>query len=89
MTYLSYFMMCKDNAQIRQIILDCLHTLIAPILCRLYLAKNNTLLKKNVAYVSMATKYPIIKIVICANYEDIGHSLLPDTYGHTLMLLKK
>ena len=31
----------------------------------------------------MATKYPIIKIVICANYEDIGHKLLPDTYDHT------
>ena len=24
----------------------------------------------------MATKYPIIKIVICANYENIGHKLL-------------
>ena len=58
-----------------QIILDCLHTLIAPILCTLQ--KNNTLLKRTyVAYVSMATKYPIIKIVICANYENIGHKLL-------------
>ena len=55
----------------------------------MYLAKNNTLLKNNVAYVSMATKYPIIKIVICANYEDIGHKLLPDTYDHTLMLYKQ
>ena len=57
----------------------------------MYLAKNNTLLKNNVAYVSMATKYPIIKIVICANYENIGHKLLPDTYDydHTLMLYKK
>ena len=45
----------------------------------MYLAKNNSLLKNNVAYVSMATKYPIIKIFICANYEDIGHQLLPDT----------
>ena len=43
----------------------------------MYLAKNNTLLKRTyVAYVSMATKYPIIKIVICANYENIGHKLL-------------
>ena len=55
----------------------------------MYLEKNNTLLKNNVAYFSMATKYPIIKIVICANYEDIGHKLLPDTYDHTLMLYKK
>ena len=55
----------------------------------MYLAKNITLLKNNVAYVSMATKYPIIKIVICANYEDIGHKFLPDTYDHTLMLYKK
>ena len=43
----------------------------------MYLAKNNTLLKRTyVAYVSMATKYPFIKIVICANYENIGHKLL-------------
>ena len=55
----------------------------------MYLAKNNTLLKNNVAYVSMATKYPIIKIVICENYENIGHILLPDTYDHTLMFYKK
>ena len=37
----------------------------------------------------MATKYPIIKKIICANHEDIVHKLLPDTYDHTLMLYKK
>ena len=53
--------------------------------------------QNNVTYVSMATKYPIIKhwaffktltFFISTNNEDIGQKLIPDTYDHTLMLYK-
>ena len=47
----------------------------------MYLAKNNSLLKKNnVAYVSMVTKYPIIKILFV---QIMKISVI--NYDHTLM----
>ena len=63
----------------------------------MYLAKK-LIDKHNVTYISMATKYPIMKhmwhfsklltIFISANNEDIGQKFLPETYDHTLMLYK-
>ena len=52
----------------------------------MYLAKK-CIDNNNVTYVSMATKYPIIKhraffktFFISANNADIGQKFLPDTY---------
>ena len=62
----------------------------------MYLAKTCSN-QDSVAYVSMATKYPIIKhraylktmaFFISANNEDIGQKLLAYTYDHKLMLYK-
>ena len=53
------------------------------------------IVQNNVAYVSMATKYPIIThreffktltFFISTNNEDIGQKISPETYDHTLML---
>ena len=51
--------------------------------------------QNNVTYVSMATKYPIIKnraffktfsFFLSANDEALGQKFLPDTYDPTFML---
>ena len=81
------------NASLYRFISKLVHTLIGPIICTL----QKCIYQNNVTYISMAIKYPIIKhraffetftFFISTNNEDIGHTFLPDTDDHTLMLYK-
>ena len=76
---------CFLNLSIlHQLISKLVHTLIGPYFapCKKCIDQNN------ITYVSMATKYAIIKhrAFFKTNNEDIGQKFLPDTYDHTLML---